>query len=151
MRVNAIIGQSFGKTDKKQTKRNTNEKLAYHTKYNVVNKLKMSKGREAENGKYETASGIAKLASAILFMVGLCRCYDSVAHKTMKGDKITLGILAGSMLTQLASSMIETKNKKEANKTANERGFKTEEEIGKIKNREELVSTIEEQYNAHVK
>lgn len=128
--------------------------------------LKMSVGRELEDGKYKKAQflvgGLGGLGLAISsmakFNADLLRTaaefagdeYKNLATKYTKNSKIAGVAMAVSAGALIVSSVIKNINEAKANKTANERGFLNEGDYGKFKSKEEAYVVTNEIYNMHV-
>ena len=149
MRVNSIVSQSFGNKNLETRKQKNDNFYTWVSQNKVVDELKLSKGREIENGKNQFASGMLEAGSLLLFLGGLAQSAAVSTKKTKEGTGLALGLLTGALVTNVASKLIEAKNKIDANKTAKERGFKTIDEIKSAKTQEEKFEVIKEQYNAH--
>ena len=132
--------------------------------------LKMSVGRELENGKYKKAEllvgGLGGLGLAVSAMKklnaefllenaihainqGSEECKDC-AIKFAKNSKIAgigMAVSAGALIL---SSIIKNTNETKANKTANERGFLNDRDYRKFKSKEEVYAATEAIYNMHV-
>lgn len=149
MRVNSIVSQSFGNKNLETRKQKNDNFYTWVSQNKVVDELRLSKGREIENGKNQFASGMLEAGSLLLFLGGLAQSAAVSTKKTKEGTGLALGLLTGALVTNVASKLIEAKNKIDANKTAKERGFKTIDEIKSTKTQEEKFEVIKEQYNAH--
>ena len=149
MRVNSIVSQSFGNKNLETRKQKNDNFYTWVSQNKIVDELRLSKGREIENGKNQFASGMLEAGSLLLFLGGLAQSAAVSTKKTKEGTGLALGLLTGALVTNVASKLIEAKNKIDANKTAKERGFKTIDEIKSAKTQEEKFEVIKEQYNAH--
>ncbi len=149
MRVNSIVSQSFGNKNLETRKQKNDNFYTWVSQNKIVDELRLSKGREIENGKNQFASGMLEAGSLLLFLGGLAQSAAVSTKKTKEGTGLALGLLTGALVTNVASKLIEAKNKIDANKTAKERGFKTIDEVKSAKTQEEKFEVIKEQYNAH--
>ena len=149
MRVNGIVSQSFGNKNLETRKQKNDNFYTWVSQNKVVDELKLSKGREKENGKNQFVSGMLEAGSLLLFLDGLAQSAAVSTKKTKEGTGLALGLLTGALVTNVASKLIEAKNKIDAEKTAKERGFKTVDEMKSAKTQEEKFEVTKEQYNAH--
>ncbi len=171
MRVNAVNDVLY--KSKRQAQSVKNDKSDYYkwVSQNQANDaLKMSVGREVEDGKYKSASMLANLAGTVGTLASLVsltkisekaqtavltsqteeqalQFIEKAASKTKKG---VIGLYAsiGLLLTGTVINMV---NVHKANKTANERGFLSQKDMKEIKGNENIYQAADMIYNAHVK
>jgi len=171
MPVNAVNNVSFG-TKTRNLNSNDAKKAEKEKYYKWVSQqeandvLKMSVGREVEDGKY-------KFASAITGAVGLLGSFSSFLLKSnviseistfgaqgpmplkaysklrAKNTAANLGLIA-SLALLTASSIIKNVNIKKADKTANERGFLSTKDRMKINDAQVCYAVTDEIYKSHV-
>ncbi len=162
MPVNAVNEISFsGKNiEKKEAKKARKEQYYKWVSQNQANDaLKLSLGREVEDGKY-------KAAEAAFSVAGMFGCLASVIAKTNVISRISageplsrklfnvnkaanIGFLA-STGALIASNIIKNHNIKAADKTASERGFLSTKDRMKIKNVDVNYMVTDEIYKSHV-
>ncbi len=170
MPVNAVSSVSFGRKNNNAKKADKNQYFKWVSQNQTNNALKMSVGREVENGKFQVASAATKLAgiagmfASVLTLVNLRnKTYDLISNPTTKEmafkklssftkkskiAKVGMIASAGALYT---SFIINEVNRKKADKTANERGFLTERDSLKIKNAQENYFVNNHIYNEHIK
>lgn len=151
-------------------KKDRSDYYKWVSKNQVNEALKMSKGREVEDGKYKTASALANIAgtigtlASVLSLSGIqekaqisvltsqteeqaINAVKKAADKTKKG---VIGFVASVGLL-LAGSIINIVNSHKANKTANERGFLSQKDKQRIKGTENIYQATDMIYDSHVK
>ena len=173
MNINSVNNVSFSgrnpekaalKAEKKALKQAQKDAHStYISQMQANDALKMSVGRELEDGRYKKAQflvgGLGGLGLAASSMAKLNLDFlktaaelagDDLATKFAKNSKIAgigMAVSAGAILL---SSAIKNTNEAKANKTANERGFLNEGDYRKFKSKEEAYATTEAIYNMHV-
>lgn len=127
--------------------------------------LKMSVGREVEDGKYKKAqylaAGIGGLGLAISsmakfnaeFLKGVAEsagdeCKEFVTKFAKKSNVAGAAVVA-SLGTLLVASTIKNINEAKANKTANERGFLSDKDYRKFTSKEEAYAVTDAIYKMH--
>lgn len=161
MRVNSISNVSF-EAKKAKMKKNNEQKEQYYkwVSQNQVNQtLKMAKGREVENGKFEAAKAVGTL---VAFAAGMYTVFNSIKTgniqrsiqevtpqitKMKNKSLIALGVTAVALNTR---NVLDILNRKNADKTANERGFLTSRQEGKVRNVQQSYNIAEAIYNKNV-
>ncbi len=153
MKVNSINNVSFGaKKTKAEKEAGRNKYFTYVSQFQANEALKMSSGREVQDGKYKLASAITMLAgffgtcasmiasSNIGMKANTLRATGELTEKAVsKLGKQAVAATAGMLLSTasvLASVVISDVNKAKANKTANERGFLSDRDYRKINDKE---------------
>ena len=162
MPVNLINNISFSgrNIEKKEAKRARKEEYYKWVSQNQANDaLKLSLGREVEDGKYKAAEA-AFSAAALIGTFASFIAKTLVVAKVSSGAPITpklirqnkaanIGFLA-STGALIASNIIKNHNIKAADKTANERGFLSTKDRMKIKNVDVNYMVTDEIYKSHV-
>lgn len=169
MPVNAVNNVSFARKNprSKEAKAEKREQYFKWVSQNETNdELKMSVGREVENGKYKVASaatgaagilgGIASwlLKSNVINEISTfgekgpmpLKAYSKLAGKNTAANA---GFIA-SIALLTASTVIKNANEKKAEKTANERGFLSRKDRAKINNAQVNYAITDEIYKSHV-
>lgn len=162
MPVNSINNISFSgrNVERKEAKRARKEEYYKWVSQNQANDaLKLSLGREVEDGKYKAAEAafsaaalIGTLASFIAktLVVGKVSSGAPITSKLIRQNKAAnIGVLA-SAGALIVGNMIRNHNIKEADKTANDRGFLSTKDRMKIKNADLNYYVTNEIYNSHV-
>ena len=162
MPVNSINNISFSarNIEQKEAKRARKEEYYKWVSQNQANDaLKLSLGREVEDGKYKaaevafsTAALIGTFASflAKTVVVGKVSSGAPITQKLIRQNKAAnIGVLA-SAGALIVGNMIRNHNIKEADKTANERGFLSTKDRMKIKNVDVNYMVTDEIYKSHV-
>lgn len=127
--------------------------------------LKMSVGRELENGKYKKASakallfGIVGTIASIALTKGAANkslALDAAGKLTDKAASIlATGIKAGVALSNVAAAslvssvIISSVNEAKANKTAHDRGFLNDGDYKKFTSKEEAYAVTDAIYKMH--
>ncbi len=161
MRVNSVSNVSFG-AKKAKVQKNNEQKEQYYkwVSQNQANQtLKMIKGREVENGKFEAGKAVATL---VAFAAGTFTVLNSIktANLQKTAQEITPQIkkmankgvigLAVTAVALNARNIIDYVNNKRADKTANERGFLTNRQMNKIHNVQQSYNIADAVYNKNV-
>lgn len=134
--------------------------------------LKMSVGREVEDGKYKAASaitalaGFAGIAASGISLINIRDKAFELAYKAAeqteeqlakgvekisKQSKIAKGALLASAGVLYASYVIKELNERKADKTANDRGFLTTKDKLRIKDKQVNYDITNQIYNEHLK
>lgn len=170
MPVNAINNVSFEKKTK-STQRNDKRQYFKWVSQNQTNDaLKMSLGREVENGKYIVASSATKLAGLTGMLTSIIslsylktKAYEAISNPTTKEEafkklssyvqksKIAKIGMVASACALYTSFVINEVNRKKADKTANERGFLSEKDKMKMKDPQENFLINNLIYNEHIR
>ncbi len=168
MKVNPTNNVSFSaRKDNKELKaKNKEQYYQYVSQFHANDALKLSVGREVEDGKFKAASAATMLAgfvgtcasmissSMISSKARVLKASENVSeqaiNKLAKKAKVTqIGFLLSSAAV-LASILIKDVNNSKANKTANERGFLSDGDYRKIKNRNEAYALTDIINQAHI-
>lgn len=161
MRVNSVSNVSFGAKQAKVQK-NSEQKEQYFkwVSQNQANQtLKMVKGREVENGKFEAAKAVGTLVAFAAGMftifnsiktVNMQRCVQEITPQITKMKNQNLAALAVTAVALNTRNVIDSVNKIRANKTANERGFLTNHQENKIRNVQQSYNLADAIYNKNV-
>ena len=169
MQINAVNNISFsGKNQEKKALKQAQKDAhsTYISQMQTNDALKMSVGRELENGTYKKAAAKAGLFG-ILGSIASVTLTKAAANKSLAleaagkltdkaANVLATGIKAGVLLGNVAavslvsSVLINSVNEAKANKTANERGFLNDGDYRKFKSKEEAYATTEAIYNMHV-
>ena len=176
MQINSINNVSFGaknperaalKAEKKAMKQAQKDAHSVYISQMQANEaLKMSVGRELEDGKYKKAQfligGIGGLGLAISsmakFNADILKTAAEFAGdegkefvtKFAKQSNVAGKAVIASLATLLVASTIKDINEAKANKTANERGFLNDGDYRKFKSKEEAYAATDAIYNIHV-
>lgn len=178
MPVSAIQNVSFASKKAKAAEENTEKKSDKYFKWisqNQVNDtLKLSVGREVEDGKYKAASGAAVLGA---FVAGMTSWFKTLKvmdlafdAKMLAGEAVVDAAKVGNIGKQMAknkniakgaffvtlgllaiSTFIENANKAKANATARQRGFSTIQDMASMKKNEEVYEKTDAIYNNFIK
>ena len=168
MPVNAVQNVSFAS---RKANKNDNAKEGKHDKYfkwvsqNQANEaLKLSVGREVEDGKYKAVSAFSTLGA---FATGLTALFKTlkvsdlsdkykmmlsqntadadalkgIGKQITKNKNIAIAAVLATSVLMLVSNAAKSKNFKEAEKTAHERGFFTYSDRQKMKTKENYERT----------
>ncbi len=171
MPVNAVNNVSFGaKTrslNSKDAKKAEKDKYYRWVSQNQANDaLKMSLGREVEDGKYKIASAITGLAGLVgsfgSFLLKSNVLSENIKSRAQgpippkaysklaaKNTASNLGFIASFALLT-ASSIIKDINVRKADKTANERGFLSTKDTMQINNAQVNYAVTDTIYKSHV-
>ena len=141
MNVNSVNNISFSgkKIDKELKAKNKEQYYKYVSQFHANDALKLSVGREVEDGKYKAASAATLFAGFVGTCVSMiassnisakARALKASENLTQQAVKklskqamaTQVGFFASSVAV-LASIFIKDANNAKANKTANERGF----------------------------
>ena len=162
MPVNSINSISFfGKNlEKKEAKKARREQYFRWVSQNQANDaLKLSLGREVDDGKHKAAEAGLAVVSMLGTLASLV-IKSNVIDKLSNGEQYTkkiinqnkaanIGVLASAGAI-IVGNMIRNHNIKEADKTANERGFLSAKDRMKMKSAESNYIITDEIYNSHV-
>lgn len=162
MPVNSINSISFfGKNlEKKEAKKSRREQYFRWVSQNQANDaLKLSLGREVDDGKHKAAEAGLAVVSMLGTLASLV-IKSNVIDKLSNGEQYTKKIInqnkaanfgfVASAVALIASNIVKNHNIKEADKTANERGFLSTKDRMKIKNADLNYYVTNEIYNSHV-
>ena len=162
MPVNSINSISFfGKNlEKKEAKKARREQYFRWVSQNQANDaLKLSLGREVDDGKHKAAEAGLAVVSMLGTLASLV-IKSNVIDKLSNGEQYTKKIInqnkaanfgfVASAVALIASNIVKNHNIKEADKTANERGFLSTKDRMKIKNADLNYYVTNEIYNSHV-
>ncbi len=162
MPVNAVNEISFSgrNIEKKEAKKARKEQYYKWVSQNQANDaLKLSLGREVEDGKYKAAESAFSVAGMFGFLASMV-AKTNVISRISAGEQLSkklfnvnkaanIGFLA-STGALIASNIIKNHNIKAADKTANERGFLSTKDRMKIKNVDVNYMVTDEIYKSHV-
>lgn len=162
MPVNSINSISFsGKNlEKKEAKKVRKEQYFRWVSQNQANDaLKLSLGREVEDGKHKAAEAGLAVVSMLGTLASLV-IKSNVIDKLSYGEQYTkklinqnkaanFGFIA-SAVALIASNIVKNHNIMQADKTANERGFLSTKDRMKMKSAESNYIITDEIYNSHV-
>lgn len=153
MPVNSVNSVSFGRA-KNGLKNSQNERADAYYKWvsqnAVIESLKLSKGREVENGKLSAAAFGVKMAGFMSAMISLLVFSGSKEQSAAKMKSAFAGMTA-SMGAIAVGYLIDNYNHYKAEKTAHERGFFNLRDRQKIKKTKDLYALTEDTYNFHVR
>ena len=154
MKVNSVSNVSFSgkKIDKELKAKNKENYYRYVSQFHANDALKLSVGREVEDGKYKAASAATLFAGFLGTCVSMIassnvsakaralRASENVTQKavnklTKQAAATQIGFIASS-LAVLASIFIKDANNAKANKTANERGFLSDADYRQINDKQ---------------
>ena len=169
MQINSVNNVSFSaKNPEKKALKQANKEQYYRylSKMNANDALKMSVGREEEDGKLKAAAtktfigGVLGLVGSQLLMRGAANksiALDQVGKLTDKSAKvlantIKAGVVAHALaaVSIVSSAVIDVVNKSRANKTAHERGFLNDGDYSKFKSKEEAYAVTDTINKAHI-
>lgn len=172
MPVQAINNVSFGKRVKNmETPKPKNQYYKWVSQNQANETLKMSLGREIEDGKYKVRATAAKgvgllgMSASILGTLSkrinlskfenlpineIPKEISEKMNSARKSVSIANKVLVASAVILWAGNMIDNINRYKANKTAHERGFLSDADRNKMTNVKEVYETTEAIYNAHV-
>lgn len=169
MQVNSVNNVSFSAKNpeaKAIKKANKEQYYRYLSQVNTNDALKMSVGREVEDGKLKAASiksffgGLAAVAGSQLLMRGAANksiLLDEAGKLTDKAAKklsntIKFGVVAHALggAAILSSAIISSINNHRANKTAHERGFLNDGDYSKFKSKEQAYAVTDTINKAHI-
>ncbi|MBQ8887731.1 MAG: hypothetical protein IJY61_08530 [Candidatus Gastranaerophilales bacterium] len=169
MTINSVNNVSFSARNpeaKAMKKANKEQYFKYLSQVNANDALKMSVGREVEDGKLKSASakaflgGLVGLVGSQLLMRGAANksiALDQVGKLTDKAAKglantIKVGVVANvvSSVALVSSAIIDSVNKSRANKTAHARGFLNDGDYSKFTSKQEAYEVTDMINKAHV-
>lgn len=169
MQVNSVNNVSFSARNpeaKAIKKANKEQYYKYISQMNTNEALKMSVGREVEDGKLKTAStkaflgGLATAIGSQLLMKGAADksiLLDEAGKLTDKAAKrlantIKVGVVAHALggAAILSAALISSINSHRANKTAHARGFLNDGDYSKFKSKEEAYTVTDMVNKAHI-
>lgn len=153
MQVNSIQNISFcARKTKAEKQESRNKYFTYVSQFHVNDALKISVGREVQDGKHKLAS------AATLFTGFIGACTSMIAssniaakarelkisgnvtpqtlNKLAKQSKVAQVAALASSLLVISSVLIKDANNAKANKTANERGFLSDADYRQIKDKQ---------------
>ena len=169
MQVNSVNNVSFSarNPEKKAIKQaNKEQYYRYLSQANANDALKMSVGREVEDGKLKAASiksvfgGLATVIGSQFLMRGAAeksimleeagKLTDKAAKKL--ANTIKVGVVAHALggAAILSAAIITSINKNRANKTAHERGFLNDGDYSKFKSKQEAYEVTELINKSHI-
>ena len=169
MQVSSVSNVSFSarNPEKKALKQAQKDAHSVYISQRQANDaLKMSVGRELEDGRFKKAqyltgaigglglacSGFAKFNSELLRTAAEFAGdeYKHLVTKYTKNSKIAGVAMLVSAGALLVSSVIKDINETKANKTANERGFLNDKNYNQLDSKEEAYALTDAVYNIHV-
>ncbi len=168
MNLNPTSSVSFSarKENKEQKAKNKAQYYQYVSQFHANDALKLSVGREVEDGKYKAASAAALFTG----FVGTCasiisssmisskaralRASENISQKAVnklanRARATQVGFLVSSAAV-LASVFIKDANNARANKTANERGFLSDSDYRKINDKDSAYAITDFINKSHV-
>lgn len=167
MNINTTNNIAFSRKEK--TQNTQNDKGQYYrwiSQNQVYDSLKMSVGREEEDGRYKFKSMVTKgfgLLGALVSTGGAIASKfktedtlsklkfngasnEKIAETISKYDKkskVLMGVLIGSSVLYNIGCVFESTNRKKAEKTANERGFLNSGDISNLRKIQDVYDTVE--------
>lgn len=166
MQIGAVNNVNFGAKAAKtgESKEKGHQRyFEYLSKSSANDALKMSKGREEEDGKFKFATFLTGMTSLIgayasgMSLLSASSALDvaeegtaACAKALKKSGRAKTGLLVSGIIG-LAALAIRQVNEHKANKTAEERGFMPTKEFYKTKGVENLYAKVENVYDEHVK
>lgn len=169
MQINSVNNVSFSARNPEQKaikKANKEQYYKYLSQVNANDALKMSVGREVEDGKLKSASakaflgGLVGLVGSQLLMRGAANksiALDQVGKLTDKAatklaNTIKVGVVAHTLagVSLLSSVIIDSVNKSRANKTANARGFLNDGDYSTFRSKEEAYAVTDFISKSHI-
>lgn len=173
MSISAIQNVSFASKKSKQNVENKENKSDRYFKWVSQNQandaLKLSVGREVEDGKYKATSAFAALGAWAVGAGALFKGFKTldlmkearllsaqsvidigqlgkIDAQIMKNIKVTKAAIIAVPVLLAIASLANNLNARKAEKTANERGFYTMNDRYKMKTTEEVYSKANEVY-----
>ena len=169
MTISSVNNVSFSARNpeaKAMKKANKEQYFKYLSQVNANDALKMSVGREVEDGKFKAASAKAFLGGFVgiigsqLLMRGAANksiALDQVGKLTDKAAKvlantIKAGVVASTLSAGaiVSSAIIDSVNKSRANKTAHERGFLNDGDYSKFTSKQDVFEVTDAINKAHI-